>query len=343
MSNILAHIVGMDDLMKIEFIKSLPANLIVLDLDNLQQRIYNNKDITDMKAEWSRVNQEINVLNSQKRFFVQNGGNVENLLIDVKDRMKERAEIKSNIYSLWKETMKNQIESFISKQNKSIICIGFNIYAKDYRQRVNLPIDSYNATIQDKHYFNNIIVDTSANYFASNQITYYLDKYRQKIIAGSFPLYLLDREYLKTKYEKFITYYANQGYDSLILNPDSDAVSENVKSLIQYIADIEKQMNTRDKQIFYASLFKVHDTVPVSKAIEGYPTRDAALHAIKVHMKKKSPIFLYELKGDTFRNIDGKYFAFKAPEIIKEETLFEESSAVDDTTIDKLLNAMTTT
>lgn len=342
MPNIIAHIVGMDDITKNKFKKMLPQNISVFDMDSLQQKIYNNKDLRDAKQQWSDCSNKINAMNGQKRLLQKNGIKYDSLASDIRDMMKMRNQIKNNIYDIWKKAFYDEIKKFNAQSNKNILYIGFNIYAKDYRQKVNLPIDNFNMTINGKEYSNHIILETSATLFATNQISHYLDKYRSKIIAGTLPLYLLDREYLKSRYDKFFTYYMNQGYQRFPMD-----TNDNLGQLVEYIIDLEKLIDTNNRSIFYPTVFGANTngegTLPVSKAIQGFATRDEAMKHIRTAMSTiTAPIHLYELRGGAFRNINGKYIASGVNEIqiLNEEVFIGESNDNTDSTINKLLNAI---
>lgn len=49
MSNIIAHLIGIDEIHKKKLIDMLPKNISVIDLDLYQQNIYNHKEIIEQK------------------------------------------------------------------------------------------------------------------------------------------------------------------------------------------------------------------------------------------------------------------------------------------------------
>ena len=61
MNNIIAHIVGIDEIHKKNLIKKLPANICTIDLDHMQQIIYNSNDIALQKHLWATLTNDINI------------------------------------------------------------------------------------------------------------------------------------------------------------------------------------------------------------------------------------------------------------------------------------------
>ena len=63
---IIGHIIGLDEIHKSHIIKKLSKNVAIIDLDIMQQKIYNNNDITKKKQEWANITKHIVVQRKQK-------------------------------------------------------------------------------------------------------------------------------------------------------------------------------------------------------------------------------------------------------------------------------------
>lgn len=299
MVHIIAHIIGMDEIHKRNFIKELPNNIKILDIDAIQQLIYNDKDIVEQKKLWSEISQKINVMRKQSRLLI----NKSNFQLEIKDLLNDRKEIKKRMHEIWKDKMSLEITNKLeSLDQHHVVIIGFNIFPKDYRVKVNLPIKDIATT--DK-VFNKIIYEIDPKSFASNQIKFYLKCYSNKIIKGNFALNLLDVNYLSTKYDKFTTYYQKLGYEY--------APKENLMDLIKKLDEQINELDTLPEYLYIATRYKSDDVIPVNTntPIEGFKTKTEAIENLKTKINATIPIYLYEIKADQFILADGKLIANK--------------------------------
>ena len=222
--------------------------------------------------------------------------------------MTKRNTIKQKIHQIWKDKMLEEIDGKLLLYNgHKIIFIGFNIYPKDYRIKINIPLP---PQANNRGFF-----DTDANLYASNQIKYYLKTYSDKIIRGDFPTNLLKHDYLESKYDKFIQYYANLGYIGI----PSDELYNTIIELSQQIIDIEKLPNDK---IYVATLYKSGDIIPVNSKtpIEGFISKDDAINNIRPKIKTNTPIYVYEINPEQFRMLGGKLMATQELYPINEES-----------------------
>ena len=109
-------------------------------------------------------------------------------IYEIKDLLKKRCNIKSNLCQIWKDQMNFLFDELINQYNNStILLIGFNIYPKDYRIKINLPVKELPQTNKNK-----IICDLTPEQFASNQIKYYLSNLKtiqkQLLVVHQFAL-----------------------------------------------------------------------------------------------------------------------------------------------------------
>lgn len=206
MNKIIGHLVGLDEIHKNKLIKMLPSEIKIIDLDEYQQLIYNHPDITKLKLIWGQISREIQVSRKQERLIGSKRTKSKNIVKHIKKLLEKRNRIRNRIHLIWKEKMIGRINSRLSELTaKSVLFLGFNIFPKDYRQKINLPLRNMHS--------GKLIIDLTNKKYASNQIKYYLDKYSEKIIKGTFPLNLLKTDYLTSKYDKFTSYYHKHGYN----------------------------------------------------------------------------------------------------------------------------------
>lgn len=272
MSKIICHIIGMDEINKKKLINDLIENVKIIDLDVMQMATYNHPELMSQKKKWEEISSDIIIKQRQKNLT----GSKTNT--QIKKLMTNRNLIRQNIHSLWKNKISGMIDNELSfVNNQYIIFVGFNIFPKDYRVKINLPIDSDGSEIHKK-----IIFNIPSTLYAENQIQYYINTQSARIIKGKFPLNLLKPEYLKNKYDKFTSFYEKQGYlpvdindliahiqklivsiplnstNSLFSNPtirlnsssQLDGSSDNVSSgSVQLVEDLDKKITDSSVQL----------------------------------------------------------------------------------------------
>lgn len=295
MSNILAHIIGLDEIHKKKLIKEIPKTITIIDLDAIQQYIYNHKNITEKKILWSSISQDININRKQKKLIGTNGINSSNIDKKIKKLLNQRKSVKQEIHQLWKQMMTENINRKIAKhQYNHLVFIGFNIYPKDYRVKVNLSTELSN----------NFYIDCTPKIYASNQIKYYINNFSDKIINGSFPLNLLKHDYLETRYDKFINYYINANYTGILI----DKLLDKLLLLSSQIIDTNQLGGS---VVYVATIYKSGDVIPVNSRtpIEGFLSRNDAIDNIKSKIKNNSSVYIYEIDSKQFKMIEGKLVA----------------------------------
>lgn len=312
MDNIIGHIIGMDEIHKKKLVKSLPTHIKIIDLDDIQQTVYNDKDIVNNKLIWGEIGKEILVRKRQNNLLGSKKSKPNTFDKQVKKLTVKRNNIRKKIHELWKDKMTNQIEKETDPQ-KHILFVGFNIFPKDYRVKIGLPIQNL---VEEPDIFNKIFFDTKPYTYAANQIKYYLKTYPDKIVNGSFNLSLLNAQYLASKYEKFSEYYHKQGY-----NPVS---KYDIKDLV---LKLDKKLLDKDKishkNIYIATLFRANGLIPVNSKtpLEGFLSRENAIANIKTKTNKNTPIYIYQSRADQFQLVDGKLMATQQIDPIEEESI----------------------
>lgn len=336
MNHIIGHIIGLDEIHKQNLIKTLPDYIKVIDLDKFQQEIYNDKKMVDQRAIWTKIGESISVKRNQRKLFnpkknrsnrSKSSKNENPIDIAISKLVQKRNQIKQQIHEFWKESMTEKINSDLESVTESspdshVLFIGFNIYPKDYRQKVILPIEDFftNKNGNGNKYFNKIMFGIKSNRYAENQIKYYLHRYPHKIINGTFPLNLLKPEYIASKYDKFTDYYYGHGYDFVAAN-----------ELKHFILRLDKQLDTqlklkdnlKDKFVYVATQYKTGPIIPfISKMpIEGFFNKENALLTIKSKMQRNGPVYLYQVPANQFNLIDGKLIANQALRPVESEEM----------------------
>ncbi len=312
MKNILCHIVGLDEIHKKKLIKYFSGSVRFVDMDDIQQIVYNDPSIVKKKLKWDKLSKDILINKNQKKL----SGSVKANFFDKKisELVKKRNNVKFQIHQLWKEMIMNQFNNELKSvdTDEKIIVLGFNIFPKDYRVKVNLPINN----IKIGKLSNHLLYNVRATHYAENQIKYYLKMYQNKIIKGQFPLNLLKNEYLVSKYDKFTNYYDKQGYTFI----NDDELYKHIEDLIDHF-DESKQLS--NQIVYVATIFKSGDTIPFNakSPVEGFLSRDDAITNIKTKMQKNVPVYVYEISPDQFKWVDNKLIALKQLNPMKESSI----------------------
>lgn len=317
MTNVIAHIVGLDDIHKKKIFKKLPKNIKAIDLDEIQQTIYNHPDITKQKNIWTDLSKELLVLQKQKKLILTKNDVCRNIDNKIKDLQNKRNQTKQTIHDIWKDNMKKVIDDKLNDYYKyDILFVGYNIFPKDFRIKINLPLPSIPniSKMSSLIYTNKIIYDIKPELYASNQIKYYLRAYTDKIIRGTFPLDLLRIDYLVDRYDKCSTYYGNCGY-----------VPMDEKQIFNTLNHIKKNINnvSQINKIYVPTIFRSGDILPVNanKPIEGFISKEAAIENIRKNINPNTAIFIYEVNPEQFHFVDGKYITNKTIYPYNEESV----------------------
>lgn len=274
--NVVAHIIGLDDIHKRKILSQLPPSLKIIDLDNMQQKIHNCRAITDIKNDWATCTQKILLLRKKDK-------NIDKLVL-------ERKQIRKNMYEIWKNLMGTKIANLMFEYNNdSVVIVGFNIHSKDYRVKIPLPIKD--------GYTHKFIYNLESSTYASNQIKYYLATYSQRIINGTFPINLLKHDYVSTKHQRLLNLYLKQDY--VLIDETS----------LKQLSDV-KYVNLISKYVYVPLLYKSGDTIIAdsNKPITGYETIEDAK---QVKTVKNQPIYIYTVPANQFELLNGQFISKK--------------------------------
>ena len=186
-TNILCHIVGLNEIMK-ESLKNEINDIdgvIVKDLDEITHKLRSDKSLTKLdnkidklKRKTDKNNCPINIINERKKYVTQYN-------------------------KLWKDTMTNKLLNVckLNKKNK-IILLGLSTHHKNSRLRVNI-FSKYKYLV------------TTKSYNSTKQIVEYnMDKYKKHIINGTFPLKYLDHVFLDKQKKSTEKIYKSFGYNT---------------------------------------------------------------------------------------------------------------------------------
>jgi len=306
--NIIGHIVGIDDIHKKKFIKELPLNVKAIDLDAIQQSIYNHRDIIKQKLIWGHLSSE---LVRMKKLKNKSGSKRKKLpTLKIKKYLQRRAKVKRKIHQIWKQMMGNHIRSQLTSE--PILFIGHNMFPKDYRIKVdlNIPVlpkldlDNLNMKRININSPNLIIYQMKPEIYAANQIKFYLNTYSNKIIKGTFPINLLQTTYLSNKYQKVLDYYAKQNYQ-IVQTGDISKVISNLASnndLIQYALN---------RSLYAVTLYKTNGIIPINQRtpLQVFSTKSDAVAFMRSYIKNKlRPVYIHKIKSQPITIIDHKMY-----------------------------------
>ncbi len=172
---IICHIVGITNLIKKEFIdKTQSMHYNIIDLDEISNAVLNNSSMQQMYKQYQHFRDNKN------------------------DKYKE---IDRKMSTYWETTMIETIYNNIKKDSKNIV-IGYSHHYRNINKRINLP---------QKTPFSKFIIKIS-KHDIKNIIKYNLEKYKNDIINGSYPLENIDYDYIFNNRLKIDSIYEKNGY-----------------------------------------------------------------------------------------------------------------------------------
>lgn len=187
-NNILCHIVGLNKSTKDNFINNLLSKykqIIIIDLDDISYKISNKHVMDNLFTKYN---------------IYKNNNN------------KKSIQIENKMGKFWKIIMTQEINKLLNKnKNKKIILLGLTVFQKNHNYRIDVD------NITKKYIYKTNIKQNAQNIIRQN-----LKMYEKNIISGSFPLQLIDLNYLIKKREEIINYYKKKKYElknlSVIIN-----------------------------------------------------------------------------------------------------------------------------
>lgn len=183
--SVICHIVGMNDEMRDGFINSFKNynNLVVYDIDELSNKIINDNFMNMLFNRYDKYMEQSKMDKSNK-----------NLVVKYKS-----IEKKMNIY--WKSKLEHNIDKFIKNNlDRKIILIGLITHYKNNKLRITIETSS------------KFFVEVNNDDYVKKNIENNLDKYRQEIINGEFPIEYLSKDFLIRRRETVQTIYIKMGY-----------------------------------------------------------------------------------------------------------------------------------
>lgn len=223
--NILCHIVGLNNSIKENITRRLNKykKLIIIDLDDISSKILNNNVMTQLFTKYN--------------VYYDNG-----MLSDAKH-------IDKKMGKLWQIIIIREIGKILKNNlKKKIIFIGSSIFQNNNNYRFNIgksvPKFFYKTDIQKN---------------AKEIVRFNLDKYKKNIIDGTFPIKLINLNYLIKKKKEIMDYYIVQKKYKYIT----------LKYIIDYV---EKNMDQYERilnipKLFVGSLNKYDNVISLDKII----------------------------------------------------------------------------
>jgi hypothetical protein len=272
MKYILAHIVGMDELHKRQLAKDLlECDISYVDLDAVQQSIYNCPEIRSLKTEWEELGKKIIEHTREKPYKTVKGKIRLEKVID--GLRKRKTNINKEIHNIWRDMFDNLTTTQIGNTvHNYVVLLGYNVFPKDFRIKI-----LFEDTIPKINY----ILESEA--YAKNQIKFYVKKYEHKIVDGTFNLKLLDVKYLTTRYDKLSKFYTQLNYNHVV-----HGVTNLVDQLYGWMHDHVRTQNPINIELVPSSTSKpvskiellsqfggaVSENVPTVKTIIPVPVED---------------------------------------------------------------------
>ena len=172
-NNVICHIVGMNPNAKKKFIKNYNNKLFsVIDLDEINDEIFNNPDMEKMFKRYQSLKKNKN------------------------DKYKD---MEKKMSKYWEINFSDLIIQNIPCKKK-IILIGNSNHYKQLSKKMELPTT------------NKFLVESNDKIHVSNIIKYNLNNYKKDIINGCFPINYIDFDYLLKKKKSIDESYKKSGY-----------------------------------------------------------------------------------------------------------------------------------
>lgn len=264
---ILCHIVGINNLIKDSFIRTVESyNISIIDLDMITNEIRDNNKLKSMYRNYDKTKNK-------------------NILKDIR------------LY--WKTQFQDKLDEQLT-QHEHVILIGLSTYHRN--NRVHINIDTNNKFF--------LKIDSHIN--AENIVQYNIDKYKDHIINGTFPLKYIDHHFLMKQRETLLNIYQRMNYKLKTIDAIKAWIVHNIKTNMEhsniYIA-------TKSKNIIRSNSIGYHDKwLALLMIIDNFPK-----YFKKGYINKKNSIVPYvmEKRKDAFdllqvpcflHTINSKYF-----------------------------------
>nr|QBK88912.1 MAG: uncharacterized protein LCMiAC02_00050 [Mimivirus LCMiAC02] len=196
-SSILCHIVGMNNVVKQDFIKYIEqtySSVIVINLNRIVSKIRNNRNMKKLKSTY-----RITINRNKKNKY------------------------KKEMYRLWRTSLDKKLNNMIKKDTGNhIILIGLCTHYDNHRYKIQ--IDTKNKSF--------VKVNPKKN--TKEIILYNLDKYRKYIADGRFMLEYIDFNYIIKQRDKLNNIYINLGYKNKSLENIKKWIEMKLKDIVEY-------------------------------------------------------------------------------------------------------------
>lgn len=291
-NNILCHIAGMNNNVKNDFytlIKSLNANIMVKDLDEIGNKIINDNIMEKLYSKYDDYYEK----SKQGKQKIVN-----------KNWVTKYKEMEKKMIEYWRKKMEYNI-NVISKKNpsKKIIFIGKSNHSKN--NRVFVKIDT------PCKYFVKVNLESNAE----KAIEYNLDNFKQDIIKGVFPLKYLDKDVLIKAREIQQMIYMKKEYVVKPLNNIIAQITLNIKMAngfqkikklyVGFKTKIDKKLNpfNNGQVVAYSSDWLAITSIPynVNKYIKRGYVNDKP--------------FIQEIVNDGFKILDTNGYLYEVDKI----------------------------
>jgi len=228
---LLCHIVGLNNVIKKDFIEMCENNIdkkiIVEDIDDISKIIMNDDKYLKLLDQY---NDPISI--------------------------GRRKEILHELSIIWKNIMVKEIQNILESNNDScVILLGLSNYVMDHRIKIDMPTKNL--------FFVNI--DPIIN--AKQIIDFNLDKFREHIIDGKFPLSYLNLSFLIEQREELRDLYIAKGY-----------LLKHYDALIRWIES--KGCSSAIERVYVASFMRHDDHIDYITNGVGYSTKWMAISAL---------------------------------------------------------------
>ena len=228
-NNIIAHIAGLTEQSKQDFIKALNKSSLIHKIDIVDIDLMTNKIIEDNNME---------ILFTKYEYYFSRIKDKSLSQIENKMSLQKSKIIEKKMFQYWKVKLEYKIKSIVNKSNKKILLVGYISFFKNHKININLDINT------------KFFVKVDYTTHAKSIIKYNLEHSKEEIINGDFDLNYLDCDFLVKKRIQLQNIYNKINY-----------VVINVNSIIN-ILELNNQIDIPNV-LYFASFNEYDKKIPI--------------------------------------------------------------------------------
>jgi hypothetical protein len=282
---IICHISGLNEHYKnkiIMFINKISHIITILDLDDVTETIINDEQVTKLDEKYDEYKLNYNPQIKQ---------------------------VEEEIKQYWYDKLTSHIEEFLGKTEQKVVILGSTVHYKFATKKIDLDVDT------------KFFLDISYDKYTKQIIRENLDKYKNDIINGIFPLDYLNGSFLMKKRLNTQKIYQKTNYKVVKWEELINFLNPSKKNKEFWHASFDKDVPKKIKifnQPWIALANLIDKDINIS-IINGQPHIHEKKELILQTLKKKG--YLYQIESDNIMINKSNHHKFKVSQpynIVKE-------------------------